>query len=59
MLCSLQACGCKGRCGRMEAEAETPFPAAAQAQVTSDGVDGELWSTTGETLDDTCLPQGW
>ena len=28
-LCPPQACRCKGRCGRVEAEAETPPPAAA------------------------------
>ena len=58
-LCFPQACGCKGRCGRVEAEVEIPFPAAAQAQVTSVGVDGELWSITGGTFRDVCLPKDW
>ena len=54
-----QACDCKGRCDRVEAEAETPSPAAAQAQVEPVGVDGELWSTSGGTFGDMCLPKDW
>ena len=56
-LCSPQTCTCKGRCGRVEAEAETPSPASAQARAKPVGVDGELWSTSGRTFSDMCLPK--
>ena len=58
-LCSPQACGCRGRCGRVEADAEEPSPAASQAQVKPGGVDGSPWSTSGGTLNNTSLPKGW
>ena len=58
-LCSHQACRCRSRCGRVEADAEEPSPAASQAQVKPVGVDGSPWSTSGGTLNNISLPKDW
>ena len=43
----------------MEAEAETPSSAAAQAQSKPVGGDAKLWSNSGRTFGDMCLPKDW
>ena len=57
-LCSPEACGCKGRCGRVKADAEASDPTAAQAHHGPVGVDGTLSSICGRALGDTYYPVG-
>ena len=47
-LCSPEACGCEGRCGRVK-EAESPAPTAAQEHLKPVGVDRTL---------NMCFPMG-
>ena len=54
-LCSPEACGCKGRCGRVKADAETSDPTAKQAPLKPVGVDETLRLNCGRALGDMCL----
>ena len=55
-MCPTEACLCKRRCDRVEAEAEAPPPTAEQTHVKPVRVDGELGSNFGGTFGDICLP---